>query len=140
VTAEQESRLIPIRACARRSRRGADRTPVAARTPPAGPASARAPGAYPSTSERPKRRRASGRLRAVNAFHVCGILLAAWALTVSFLGITRENFPASKGAARAVGTISVLLAAAAIGSAIYTSATEDEEGEGGGEQALVVSV
>lgn len=76
----------------------------------------------------------------MNAFHVCGILLAAWALTVSFLGITRENFPASKGAARAVGTISVLLAAAAIGTAIYTSATEDEEGEGRGEQALVVSV
>jgi hypothetical protein len=141
VTAEQVSRLIPIRACARRSRRGADRTPVAGPTPPAGPAWAGAPGAYPSASERPKRRRASGRLRAVNAFHVCGILFAAWALTVSFLGITRENFPASKGAARAVGTISVLLAAAAIGTAIYTSATEDEEGAGGGgEQALVVSV
>jgi NADPH:quinone reductase-like Zn-dependent oxidoreductase len=77
----------------------------------------------------------------VNAFHVCGILFAAWALIVSFLGITRENFPATNGAARAVGTISVLLAAAAIGTAIYTSATEDEEGEGGGgEQAMVVSV
>jgi hypothetical protein len=77
----------------------------------------------------------------VNAFHVCGILFAAWALTVSFLGITRENFPAGRGAARALGAISVLLAAAAIGTAIYTSATEDEEGEGGGgDQALVVSV
>ena len=78
----------------------------------------------------------------MNAFHVCGILLAAWALTVSFLGITREGFPASAGAARAVGAISVLLAMAAIGTAIYTSATEEEEPEEGGEteQALVRGV
>ena len=78
----------------------------------------------------------------MNAFHVCGILLAAWALTVSFLGITREDFPASPGAARAVGAISVLLAIAAIGTAIYTSATEEEEPEEGGEteQALVRGV
>ena len=78
----------------------------------------------------------------MNAFHVCGILLAAWALTVSFLGVTREDFPASAGAARAVGAISVLLAMAAIGSAIYTSATEEEEPEEGGEteQALVRGV
>lgn len=86
--------------------------------------------------ERPEARVPCGRVRAVNAFHVCGILFAAWALTVSFLGITRENFPASPGVARAVGTISVLLAVAAIGTAIYTSATE-EEGE---EQAVVVGL
>jgi hypothetical protein len=80
-------------------------------------------------------------LLAVNAFYVCGILLAVWAVTVSFLGIRRENFPGSDGTARLVGTISVLLAAAAIGSAIYTAATEEEEGEEGGEeQALVVGV
>ena len=73
----------------------------------------------------------------MTAFYVCGITFAAWALIVSFLGITRENFPRSRGVARAVGTISVLLAAAAIGTAIYTSAAEDEE-EGGGEHALVL--
>jgi hypothetical protein len=77
-------------------------------------------------------------VRAVNAFHVCGIVFVAWAITVSFLGIRRENFPASEGAARAVGAVSVLLAVAAIATAIYTSATEEEEGdEGGEEQALV---
>jgi hypothetical protein len=76
----------------------------------------------------------------VNAFHVCGGLFVLWAFTVSLLGITRENFPATKGVARVVGAISVLLAIAAIGTAIYTSATEDEEGEGGGEQALVLSI
>jgi hypothetical protein len=74
----------------------------------------------------------------VNAFHFCGIALAAWALIVSFLGITRENFPPSPGAERLVGAISVLLAFAAIGSGIYTAATEEEEEEGGEEAALVL--
>lgn len=76
----------------------------------------------------------------MNAFHVCGIAFAVWALTVSFLGIRFENFPSNDRVARLVGLISVTLAIAAVGSAIYTSATE-EEGEGGGEeQALVVRV
>lgn len=74
----------------------------------------------------------------MNAFHVCGIILAAWALLVSFLGITREGFPASPGAARATGAISVLLAAAAIFSGIYTAATEEEEEGGDDESALVL--
>jgi hypothetical protein len=65
----------------------------------------------------------------VNAFHVCGALFAAWALLVSFLGITRENFPSSAGAARAVGAISFLLCVAAIGAGIYTAATEEHDSE-----------
>jgi hypothetical protein len=73
----------------------------------------------------------------VNAFHVCGILFAAWALLVSFLGITREDFPGSDGGARLVGAISVLLAAAAIGTGIYTSATEEEEPQGGEGAAIL---
>ncbi len=76
----------------------------------------------------------------MNAFHVCGILFAVWAVTVAFLGISRESFPSTEGAARAVGAISVLLAAAAIGTGIYTSATEEEEEEGGEEQALVLGI
>ena len=74
----------------------------------------------------------------MNAFHVCGILFVVWAVTVAFLGISRESFPGTEGAARAVGAISMLLAAAAIGTAIYTSATEEEEG--GEEQALVLGI
>ena len=73
----------------------------------------------------------------MNAFHFCGIAFAAWALIVSFLGITRENFPGSPGAARAVGAISIVLAVAAIGTGIYTSATEEED-EGGEEAALIL--
>jgi len=79
-------------------------------------------------------------VRAVNAFHVCGGLFAVWAVIVAFLGITREGFPRSTGAERLVGTVSVVLAVAAIGTAIYTSATEEEEDERGEEQAYVLSV
>jgi hypothetical protein len=65
----------------------------------------------------------------VNAFHVCGALFAIWALVVSFLGITRESFPSTDGAARAVGLISAILCVAAIGTAIYTSATAEHGSE-----------
>jgi hypothetical protein len=54
------------------------------------------------------------------------------------LGITREEFPATPGAQRTVAAISILLAVATIGSAIYTGATEDDEDSGGGGQALVL--
>jgi hypothetical protein len=74
----------------------------------------------------------------VNAFHVCGVLFAAWALVVAFLGITRESFPGSDAAARLVGLVSVVLCLAAIGTAIYTSATEEEEHEGEEESALLL--
>jgi hypothetical protein len=65
----------------------------------------------------------------VNAFHVCGALFAIWALVVSFLGITRDGFPSTDGAARAVGLTSIVLCLAAIGTAIYTSATEEHGSE-----------
>lgn len=75
----------------------------------------------------------------MNAFYVLGGLLAAWALLLSFLGITRENFPASKLGERAVAVISVLLVACAIGSAVITAANEREEREHeGGEHAAVL--
>jgi hypothetical protein len=78
-------------------------------------------------------------VRAVNAFHVCGGLFAVWAVVLSFVGIRREDFPATPGAQRLIATVSVLLAIAAIGSAVYTSATEDED-EGGGEQAVLLRI
>jgi hypothetical protein len=45
------------------------------------------------------------------------------------LGITREDFSRSRSQALAVGTLSVLLAVAAIGSGIITGALDEEEGE-----------
>jgi len=74
----------------------------------------------------------------VNAFHVCGALFAVWAVTVAVLGITRENFPGSAGAERAVAAISIVLAMAAIASAIYVGATEDDDEGGGGEQQSLI--
>lgn len=66
----------------------------------------------------------------MNAFHVIGGLFAVWAVTLTAIGIRREDFPRPGAQTVAVGTISVLLAAAAIGSGIVTSALEDEEEEG----------
>jgi formate-dependent nitrite reductase membrane component NrfD len=65
----------------------------------------------------------------VNAFEVVGPILILWAIVVGVLGVTRENFPGSDGAARVVGAISVILVALAIGAAIYTGATEKRKGE-----------
>jgi plastocyanin len=64
----------------------------------------------------------------VNAFHVIGSLFAVWAVILAAVGITREDFPRGGRQALAVGSVSVLLAVSAIGSAIITSALE-EEGE-----------
>jgi plastocyanin len=84
----------------------------------------------------------------VNAFHVLGGLFAVWAVTLTAIGIRREDFPRPGLPTLAVGTISVLLAASAIGSGIVTSAQEghEEEGEaaegdgaGGGGRALTLS-
>jgi hypothetical protein len=78
-------------------------------------------------------------VRRVNAFHVCGVLFAAWAVVISVLGIRSESFP-SGGSARLVGLVSVLLCIATIGTAIYTSATEEEEHEGEEEAALLLRI
>ena len=74
----------------------------------------------------------------MNAFHVCGGLLALWAVVVSFLGITREDFPSTDGAVRLVGAVSVVLTLLAIGTALYTGATEEEEEPEGGDEAALV--
>ena len=65
----------------------------------------------------------------MNSFHILGGMLALWALLVSFLGIARENFPGSRPAEVAVGVISVVLVAAAVGSAVITAAEERKERE-----------
>ena len=70
----------------------------------------------------------------MTGFYIAGSALAVWALIVSALGVMREDFPGSAGATRLVGAVSLLLVVAAIGSAIYLSATEEEH-EPEGEQA-----
>jgi hypothetical protein len=63
----------------------------------------------------------------VEGFYVAGGILAGWALLVSFLGIMKEDFPATRGATRLVGAISIVLVIGAIGTAVYFSATEEHE-------------
>ena len=63
----------------------------------------------------------------MNVFEVFGPIFVLGALLVGFLGITRENFPGSKTAERVVGIISVILAADAIGTAVYATALEHHE-------------
>jgi plastocyanin len=86
----------------------------------------------------------------VTAFYVMGGLFAVWAVVLTAIGIRRENFPRPGPQTFAVGTISVVLAACAIGSGIIGSALHDDEehegeaaepqaaGEGGG-RVLAIS-
>jgi plastocyanin len=66
----------------------------------------------------------------VIAFYVLGSAFVLWALTLTAIGVRRDGFPRSRRQTVAVGTLSVLLAASAIGSAIITTALEHH---GGGE-------
>jgi hypothetical protein len=65
----------------------------------------------------------------LNAFHICGIILATWAVVVTVIGMVRPDFPKTQGATRAVMGISVVLVALAVGTGIFTSAVEDAEHE-----------
>ena len=68
----------------------------------------------------------------ITAFHVVGIILAIWALVVTALGVTREDFPGKGSGQTIVMAISGLLVAAAIGTAIATSKNEPKGGEQAG--------
>ena len=73
----------------------------------------------------------------MEGFYIAGGALAAWALIVTAIGVTKEDFPRTRGAARLVGAISIVLVVTAIGLAIYLSANEEHEPEGGGESAAL---
>jgi uncharacterized cupredoxin-like copper-binding protein len=70
----------------------------------------------------------------INAYHICGGLLAVWAVIVTVIGVTNHDFPRSTGQARLVGAISITLVVATISMAIYEGTREEEE-EGGAEAA-----
>lgn len=71
----------------------------------------------------------------MTAFYVAGSALALWAVLVSFLGITREGFPNTRGSERLVMAISVLLTLGAIGAGIIGGALHEEPEEEGHETA-----
>jgi plastocyanin len=66
------------------------------------------------------------------AFHAVGITLAVWAVIVTLLGVTREDFPGKGAGQKIVMAISVVLVAGAIGTAIGTSKNAPKGGEQAG--------
>jgi len=54
------------------------------------------------------------------AFYVAGGALAAWAVILSAIGLSRPEFPGSDGAARGVMAISAILVIAAAAAAVAT--------------------
>jgi hypothetical protein len=55
-------------------------------------------------------------------FYIAGGLLAAFAVVISAIGITRhETFPPSRGAARGVMALAIALVAFAMASAVITA-------------------
>src|SRR4051794_461637 len=55
------------------------------------------------------------------AFYVAGGALAVWAVVISFVGITRPEFPEKPGPLRLVVAFTALLVAGAMGAAVATS-------------------
>jgi hypothetical protein len=55
------------------------------------------------------------------AFFIAGGALAAWAVLLSFFGLTRPDFPGNAAAARGVMAISTVLVAAAAITAVATA-------------------
>jgi plastocyanin len=68
-------------------------------------------------------------IASINAFHIVGGLFALWAVTVTFLGLSREGFPRTRAQTYAVGAISLLLAAGSITSAVVVGILESDEHE-----------
>jgi plastocyanin len=66
------------------------------------------------------------------AFHAVGIALALWALIVTALGVTREDFPGKGNGQRIVMAISAILVVGAIATAIGTSKSAPKGGEQAG--------
>lgn len=56
-------------------------------------------------------------------FYIAGGLLVAWALVLAAVGLTVPEFPYGKLGQRGVMVVSLILAGAAIGTAIGTAAT-----------------
>jgi hypothetical protein len=57
-------------------------------------------------------------------FYFAGGILAAWAVVLAAIGLSRPAFPGNSGGARVVMAISFVLMAAAIAASILTSTFE----------------
>jgi plastocyanin len=63
------------------------------------------------------------------AFYIAGGVLAAWAVIVSVVGVTRPGFPGGQTGERAVIGVSVLLVALTITMAVVTASKPPKESE-----------
>lgn len=63
---------------------------------------------------------AAGEESSKTAFYLAGGALAAWAVILSAVGLSRPDFPGSEGAARGVMAISTVLVIAAMAAAVAT--------------------
>ena len=54
-------------------------------------------------------------------FYICGGLLAAWAVLLGSLGLSRPEFPGDTAAMRGVIGITLVLVAAALATAVVTA-------------------
>ncbi|HEV7363204.1 MAG TPA: plastocyanin/azurin family copper-binding protein [Solirubrobacteraceae bacterium] len=61
------------------------------------------------------------------AFYIAGGVLAAWAVVVSLVGVTRPGFPGGRPGERAVIAVSVLLVALTITMAVVTASKPPKE-------------
>jgi hypothetical protein len=55
------------------------------------------------------------------AFYIVGSVFAAWAIVLAFLGLSRAEFPGNAVAARMVMGTSLVLAGAAMATAVITA-------------------
>ena len=62
-------------------------------------------------------------------FYVAGAVLAAWAVIVSLVGVTRPGFPGGRSGERAVIAVSVLLVALTITMAVVTASKPPKNNE-----------
>lgn len=53
-------------------------------------------------------------------FYIGGGLLAAWAVLVSAIGLSRPDFPRTEGTARAIYGVSILLVIGAVATSLST--------------------
>jgi plastocyanin len=68
----------------------------------------------------------------INAFHIVGGLLAIWAVVLTALGVTREDFPGKGAGQTIVMAISAVLVVGAIATAIGTAKDAPKAGEQAG--------
>ena len=62
-----------------------------------------------------------------SSFEIAGVLLAVWAVVVSYLGLRSPDFPRTPRAEKIVAAITIVLVAGAVAAGITSASFEYEE-------------